>query len=97
MYRNRAQSHNSDQEMVQFKNSKIEHSTGLENRSITSTSSGSSLQRFFLGDQSQAHTELLRLSRTSSYFRNPSFPLVSSPIPRPKISRSSYLHASSLR
>jgi hypothetical protein len=43
----------------------------------------SPLQLLSLGDQSHALTELLRLSRTSFYFRNPSLPPVTSPIPRP--------------
>ena len=48
----------------------IEHSTILQNRWVTTTSSRSPLQRFHPRGQSQAQTELLRPSSTSFFFRN---------------------------
>ncbi len=42
-----------------------------------------SLQPLSSADQSQASKELPLFTRTSFYFRNPSLPLVTSPIPRP--------------
>ena len=75
---------NSDQEENHFMNPKNRTFDGSANRWVTTTSSGSPLQRFHPRRQSQAHTELLRPSSTSFFFRNPSLPLVSSPIPRPR-------------
>jgi hypothetical protein len=74
---------NSDQEEDQFMNSKNRTFDGSGNRWVTITSSGSPLQRILLEYSRKHTTELLRPSSTSFFFRNPSFPLVSSPIPRP--------------